>query len=73
MKILFWDRCGYVLVCKRLEHGQFRVFDQAHGGAGAFEVLSTDLSLLLEGIDLRGSRRRISHDDLFKKRTSLDT
>jgi len=65
-KILWWDRSGYCLLAKRLEHGQFRVFDQACGKAGGFEVSAGDLALILEGIDLRGARRRPSHDDLIK-------
>ena len=63
-KILWWDRSGYCLLAKRLEHGQFRVFDKAAGKAGGFEVSACDLALILEGIDLRGARRRPSHDEL---------
>ena len=70
MKILWWDRSGYCLLAKRLEHGQFRVYDQANGTSGAFEMTSSDLALLLEGIDLRGAKRRRTHDDIAKpKRT----
>ena len=63
-KILWWDRSGYCLLAKRLEHGQFRVFDRAGGSAGGFEVTAAELALLLDGIDLRGARRRPSHDEL---------
>jgi transposase len=63
-KILWWDRSGYCLLAKRLEHGQFRVFDRAGGSAGGFEVTAAELALLLAGIDLRGARRRPSHDEL---------
>lgn len=35
-KNLWWGRSGYRLLVKRLEHGQFRVFDRADGGAGGF-------------------------------------
>ena len=63
-KILWWDRSGYCLLAKRLEHGQFRVFDQASDKPGGFEVSASDLALILEGIDLRGAHRRPSHDDL---------
>lgn len=64
VKILYWDRSGYWLLAKRLEVGQFRIYDQARGGKGGFEMSTTDLALLLEGIDLRGARRRPSHDAL---------
>lgn len=62
-KILWWDRSGYCLLAKRLERGQFRVFDQALGKAGAFEISAAELSLILEGIDLRGATRRRSYYD----------
>ncbi len=62
MKVLWWDGSGYCLLAKRLEHGQFRVFDQAAGKPGAFELSASELGLLLEGIDLRGAKRRLSHD-----------
>ncbi len=65
VKILWWDRSGYCLLAKRLEGGQFHVYDQSTGGPKRFELKASDLALLLEGIDLRGSRRRRSHDDHF--------
>ena len=64
LKVLWWDRSGYCLLAKRLEHGQFRIFDRADGNAGSFEMSSSELALILEGIDLRGAKRRASHDDL---------
>lgn len=64
VKCLVWDRSGYWIFYKRLEHGRFRVFDQAVGERGAFELRAHELALLLEGIDLRGSKRRLSHDEL---------
>jgi len=62
LKVLWWDRSGYCLLAKRLEHGQFRVFDRADGNAGSFEMSASELALILDGIDLRGARRRLSHD-----------
>lgn len=64
LKLLWWDRSGYCLLAKRLEHGRFSIFDRADGSPGAFELSTADLTLLLEGIDLRGSRRRATHDEL---------
>lgn len=63
VKILWWDRSGYFLLAKRLEHGQFHVYDQASGNSGSYEMSASDLALLLEGIDLRRSKRRVSHDE----------
>ena len=55
VKILFWDRSGYVLYYKRLEKGTFR-FPEADGDR--VEIEAAELSLILEGIDLAGAKRR---------------
>lgn len=55
IKILYWDRDGFWLLYKRLERGTFR-FPKAD--ATRVEVSAADLALILEGIDLRGVRRR---------------
>jgi transposase len=64
LKVLWWDRSGYCLLAKRLEHGQFRVFDRADGTRGAFEMSASELTLILEGIECARSfhliRRRRS-------------
>ena len=57
VKILFFDRGGFVLYYKRLEKGRFRwprpTDDDAHG----VEVDGTALAMLLDGIDVRHVRR----------------
>jgi transposase len=55
VKILFWDRSGFVLWYKRLEKGVFR-FPLVE--AQSIEMEAAELMLLLEGIALAGSRRR---------------
>ncbi len=55
LKILLWDRTGYVLWYKRLERG---VFHFPRGTDGVVEVEAAELSLLLEGIDLAGAKRQ---------------
>ena len=57
-KLLLWDRNGYLLVYKRLEIGVFRRPREAEGGAGHVALEGPELPLMLEGIDLRGARRR---------------
>ncbi len=52
VKCRVWDRSGYWIFYKRLEHGRFRVFDQAVGARGVFELHAHEVALLLEGIDL---------------------
>jgi transposase len=64
MKALIWDRFGYWMLVRRLEHGRFQVFDRVGSARGAFEITSTELALLLDGIDLRGARRRLSIEQL---------
>ena len=68
MKSLVWDASGYWLLCKRLEHGRFAIFDRVGLSRTSFELASTDFALLLDGIDLRGARRRISHDEISNSR-----
>ena len=61
VKILWWSCHGYCLLAKRLERGRFQIFDQAEGTPTRYEVTAADLQLLLEGIDLRRARRRVTH------------
>jgi transposase len=57
-RILFWDRNGFVLYSKRLERGRFHLPCEVPEGVTQFTLEASELMLLLEGIDLRGSRRR---------------
>ncbi len=52
VKILFWDRGGFVVYYKRLETGRFRLPVVAPGDE---EICldSTQLAMLLDGIDLK--------------------
>lgn len=67
VKILWWDRSGYCLLAKRLEHGQFHIYDRASAHDGCYEMSASDLALLLEGIDLRCAKRRPSHDEIVRR------
>ena len=64
VKALTWEASGFWLLYKRLEVGRFKIFDRVSDHAGSFEISSTELALILEGIDLRGSKHRVTHDDL---------
>ena len=62
MKVLYFDRGGYCLWCKRLEQGQFNYQAQR----GEKQALSwTDLKLLLDGVEVQKSRqfKRYQHAD----------
>ncbi len=56
VKILYWDRSGYALFYKRLERGVFRI--PRASGERSIEIDSSELLLVLEGIDLRGAKRQ---------------
>ncbi len=56
VRVLYWDRDGYVLVTKRLEKGTYRIPWPAEQGRAVIEA--AELLLVLEGIDLRGAARR---------------
>lgn len=57
-KILFWDRSGLCLYYKRIEKGVFSIMGFDHPTHKRAEIEAAELSLILEGIDLRGARRR---------------
>jgi len=58
IKLLVWDRTGYLIVYKRLERGTFQLPTHPTSGARHVEVDAGELALILEGIDLRGAIRR---------------
>jgi transposase len=58
VKILMWDRNGFCLLCKRLEHGRFHLPGELPANGQPLELETAELGLMLEGIDLRGARRR---------------
>jgi transposase len=58
VRILFWDRTGYAVLAKRLERGTFRLAQKPPEGASHVTVDAAELSLILEGIDLRDAKRR---------------
>ena len=58
IKLLVWDRTGYVLLFKRLERGTFEIPTQPRPNMRHVEIDSGELSMMLEGLDLRSARRR---------------
>jgi transposase len=55
LKILFWDRNGFVLYQKRLERGRFQlpVADETRSHV---KLEASELAMLLDGIDLNAKR-----------------
>lgn len=58
VKCLFWDRTGLCILHKRLEAGSFRQVREATSGALHVEIDAAELSLMLEGIDLKEAKRK---------------
>jgi transposase len=56
LKILAWDRSGFCVLYKRLEQGTFAW--PAEDVSAPVEMRSTDLALLLAGVDVAQTRRR---------------
>jgi transposase len=59
VRIVYWDRDGIAMWTKRLEQGRFRLgAGSADGQLDVRSLEAAELALILEGIDLAGSRRR---------------
>lgn len=55
VKILFWDRTGFVIWYKRLETARIRLPEE---GAATLELEAAQLRLLLDGVGPAARRRR---------------
>jgi len=56
LKILVWDRDGFVLWYKRLETGVFKL-PRVTAGARSIELRASDLAMVLDGIDVSKLKR----------------
>jgi transposase len=68
IKILFFSTGGFVVYYKRLEQGRFRL-PEVPDGAERIVLTSGDLSMLLDGVDLRSVTRLRAWSPLSKKNT----
>jgi len=57
LKMLWWDRDGMVLFYKRLEAGTYQLPSTSDDCEG-IEIDSTDLAMMLNGIDIQSAKRR---------------
>jgi len=56
LKVLYWDKSGYALWYKSLEQGKFLFPDR---NQATFEIDLSELSCILDGIDLRHIKRHV--------------
>jgi transposase len=56
IKLLYWDRGGFVLVYKRLEKGRFQL-PRIAANAKSVTLDAASLAMLLDGVDLKSVRR----------------
>jgi transposase len=56
LKLLLWDRDGYILWYKRLEAGVFKL-PRLTPGTRSVELRASELAMLLDGIDLSKLKR----------------
>ena len=56
LKILLWEKDGFVLWYKRLEEGVFKL-PRIEGDAKSVELRASELAMMLDGIDLRSIKR----------------
>lgn len=61
IKLLLWDHNGFWLFYKRLECGTFKLLDGS--GSATLAIDRAELSMLLEGIDLKAGKRRAHFAD----------
>jgi transposase len=70
VKVLWWSSSGYWLLYHRLEKGTFALQSLDFHRAESIEVAASELSLLLEGIDLSTAKRRVRYEDGRRSRIS---
>jgi transposase len=56
LKILSWDRDGFILWYKRLESGVFKL-PRVEAGARSVELRASELAMILDGIDMSKLKR----------------
>ncbi len=56
LKLLMWDRDGFILWYKRLEAGVFKL-PRGKDGARSVELRASELAMILDGIDMTKLKR----------------
>jgi transposase len=71
VKILCWDRGGFMLWYKRLERGRFK-WPRIENGARSLELDAGQLAMLLEGVDYTRVRRGLRWQPPSSERQTID-
>ena len=58
VRIVYWDRDGFAMWTKRLEHRRFKLSFADEEKLDVASIEAAELALVLEGIDLAGAKRR---------------
>jgi transposase len=58
LKILYWGQTGFCIWYQQLEKGTYQLPPEPREGQEAMEVTRSQLSLILDGIDLSSARQR---------------
>lgn len=58
VRIVYWDRDGFAMWTKRLERGRYKATFSGDGRLMAEAIEAAELGLIIQGLDLRGARRR---------------
>lgn len=58
VKLFYWDRDGYAIWMKRLESGSFEIPVCRSEDSPSVKLTASELTLILEGIELSSVRRR---------------
>jgi transposase len=66
LKILLWDRDGFVLWYKRLEAGVFKL-PRVAANQRSVELRASELAMLLDGIDMTKLQRVARYERVAKK------
>lgn len=69
-KALWWASGGYCLFAKRLARGRFHVPTEPPPGQQHVEMDAAELALILEGIDLAATKRRVRWNPKRSKNTN---
>lgn len=68
LKILLWDRDGFVLWYKRLEAGVFKL-PKVEAGTRSVELRASELAMILDGIDMARLKRVARYERAAEAKT----